>query len=149
MKRHPTALVLVRSRGRILLVRRATAPEKGFWAPPAGHVEPGETARAAAQRECDEEVGAGAVRVGRFLFAFSHDIKLGHRHDAHIFAGTIADARKLRAGSDAAALRWCSLAELRSLEAKKRIELTHYTKQALNQLSSGAIKAKLLKGRWR
>jgi len=42
----------------ILLLRRAgTGLADGHWAPPGGHLEPGETPRAAAVRETREEVG--------------------------------------------------------------------------------------------
>jgi ADP-ribose pyrophosphatase YjhB (NUDIX family) len=41
--------------GRILLVRRARSPAKGFYSLPGGRVEFGETLHAALHREVDEE----------------------------------------------------------------------------------------------
>ena len=41
--------------GRILLVRRARSPAKGFYSLPGGRVEFGETLHAALHREIDEE----------------------------------------------------------------------------------------------
>ena len=41
--------------GKILLVRRARSPAKGFYSLPGGRVEFGETLRAALHREVDEE----------------------------------------------------------------------------------------------
>lgn len=46
--------VLVRD-GQVLLVRRRNPPDAGLWGFPGGHVEPGETALAAAVRELHEE----------------------------------------------------------------------------------------------
>lgn len=45
--------------GRILLVRRARAPGKGFYSLPGGRVEFGETLHAALHREVDEETALG------------------------------------------------------------------------------------------
>ncbi|MBK4214832.1 NUDIX domain-containing protein [Paracoccus caeni] len=41
----------------VLLVRRRNPPDAGLWGFPGGHVEPGETALAAAARELAEETG--------------------------------------------------------------------------------------------
>lgn len=50
--------LLVRSPGGLALLRRAgTGLADGCWAPPGGHLEPGETPREAAVRECAEELG--------------------------------------------------------------------------------------------
>jgi 8-oxo-dGTP diphosphatase len=43
--------------GRILLVRRARSPAKGFYSLPGGRVEFGESLHAALHREIDEETG--------------------------------------------------------------------------------------------
>jgi len=42
---------------RALLVQRRNPPDAGLWGFPGGHVEPGETALAAAARELAEETG--------------------------------------------------------------------------------------------
>jgi len=43
--------------GKILLVKRAKAPQKDLWAIPGGAVKLGETLQAAAERETREETG--------------------------------------------------------------------------------------------
>jgi 8-oxo-dGTP diphosphatase len=49
---------------KILLVRRARPPAKGFYSLPGGRVEFGETLHAALQREVDEETGLTIEIVG-------------------------------------------------------------------------------------
>ena len=44
----------------VLLVERGKPPLIGLWSPPGGHIEAGETARAAALREVREETGVEA-----------------------------------------------------------------------------------------
>lgn len=52
-------------RGRdVLLAQRAKGVAAGLWSLPGGHVEPGETARAAALREIMEETAISAKIVG-------------------------------------------------------------------------------------
>ena len=59
----PTGVhVLCRREGRVLLMRRAgTGFFDGLFSLPGGHVEPGESERAAARRELREETGFAAV----------------------------------------------------------------------------------------
>jgi len=43
--------------GKILLIKRATVPFKGYWALPGGRVDPGETVVQTVVREVKEETG--------------------------------------------------------------------------------------------
>jgi 8-oxo-dGTP diphosphatase len=50
--------------GKVLLVRRARSPGKGFYSLPGGRVEHGESLHAALAREVDEETGLKIDIVG-------------------------------------------------------------------------------------
>ena len=50
--------------GKVLLVRRARSPGKGFYSLPGGRVEYGETLQQALAREVDEETGLKIDIVG-------------------------------------------------------------------------------------
>jgi len=53
---------------RVLFCRRATEPAKGYWGPPAGFVELGETLEEAAVRETREEAGITLDPASLILF---------------------------------------------------------------------------------
>lgn len=66
--RHPPSIVLLpmQADGRVVLVRQFRPTiERKMWELPAGSVNPGESAEAAAARECEEEIGLVPTRVER------------------------------------------------------------------------------------
>ncbi|MBP5452785.1 MAG: NUDIX domain-containing protein [Treponema sp.] len=65
-------LLILNSRGEILMEKRAKEPRKGFLALPGGFTEPDETAEEAASRECEEEIGVRPLKVS-YLCAFPND----------------------------------------------------------------------------
>ncbi len=71
--RHPPSVVLipVDEVGRVVLVRQyRPSVDRELWELPAGSLEPGETAEAAAARECEEEIGLVPERVERLRGLF-------------------------------------------------------------------------------
>lgn len=55
--RYTADVVALTAGGDVLLIERDWPPYEGTWALPGGHVDPGETSRAAAARELEEETG--------------------------------------------------------------------------------------------
>lgn len=92
----------------MLVVRRGTEPGRGLWSVPGGRVEPGESDREAVVRELAEETGlvveagdlVGTVVRGPFQIA---------DYACTVVGGT------LRAGDDAADVRWVDAAAFAAL----------------------------------
>jgi ADP-ribose pyrophosphatase YjhB (NUDIX family) len=99
--------------GRLLLVRRATEPGRGFWSLPGGRVEIGETDAVALRRELVEEVGL-TVTVGALLGSVLRPAPGGRTFEIHDYR-CVVDGGTLRAGDDAADARWVSAAEYATL----------------------------------
>jgi ADP-ribose pyrophosphatase YjhB (NUDIX family) len=66
--------------GRILICLRAIEPRRGYWTVPAGFMENGETLRAGAARECQEEALA-QVQIGALLAL----VDIPEAHQVHVF----------------------------------------------------------------
>src|SRR5688572_8339564 len=98
------AAVLIEQDGRVLLVRRAGEPFRGFWTLPAGFINGGEDPAEAAVRECLEETGLN-VRVTRLF-----DIVAGREHpngaDFVIVYHAEVISGELKADDDADAAEW-------------------------------------------
>ena len=69
------ACAILEKEGKILLLRRAIAPQKGKWVMPGGYVDRGEEVHAAAIRETEEECGL-KIRVQGLVGVYSYPGRL-------------------------------------------------------------------------
>ncbi|MER5889905.1 NUDIX hydrolase [Streptomyces sp. NPDC001941] len=111
--RYTADVLALRADGHILLIERDWPPYEGCWALPGGHVDPGETSRAAAARELAEETGvhvpAAALRQIGVWDTPGRDPRGRYvtvAYLAHIPAGTAATA-----GDDARTARWWDICD--------------------------------------
>jgi ADP-ribose diphosphatase len=98
--RHSPSVVLIpfEDDGRVVLIRQFRAPlDREIWEFPAGRVDPGESAEAAARRECEEEIGRvpqQLQRLGAFypapgfcdeqlIFFRAFDLRMPPRDSVH------------------------------------------------------------------
>ena len=101
--------------GRVLLIKRGTAPLQGEWSLPGGMAELGETLRAAAEREAREETGL-IVTAGAVIEVLDRIIpgKNGAPQYHYVLIDFLCtvEGGELRAGGDAADVRWAKESEL-------------------------------------
>jgi 8-oxo-dGTP pyrophosphatase MutT (NUDIX family) len=69
------------------------ARKHGEWGFPKGHLDPGETPRAAALRECAEESGIGALALDGPALEAVYVLRDGRRKLVHYFPAVTAVAR--------------------------------------------------------
>ena len=107
----PTATLICHKNGKILLVKRAMEPGKGYWGLPGGFIERGESPTAAAVRELKEETqldGKVITLLGTcstFNTMFGDILLLGMEVE-------INDWSKLHPGDDAAEAEFFNLTKI-------------------------------------
>lgn len=121
----PSCNALVRDGDRILLVLRGRPPLQGYWSLPGGGVELGESLAEAVIREVSEETGL-RVEPTRFLgYADAINYDDAGRVQFHYvimhFESRLLGGR-LKAGDDAADVRWATPAEARQLQITDTVE---------------------------
>jgi 8-oxo-dGTP diphosphatase len=105
--------------GRLLLILRGHEPGKGLWSVPGGRIEPGETDQQAVVREVFEETGL-EVACGRLLGMVQRPGLAGALIEIRDYAAQVTGG-ELRAGDDAADVRWATAAEAEALDADGRL----------------------------
>ncbi|KLL13130.1 NUDIX hydrolase [Protofrankia sp. BMG5.30] len=98
--------IIMNAAGALLLVQRAREPGRGLWSLPGGRVEHGESDSAALVREVREETGL-EVTVGRLVGRVTRPGPDGAVYDIADYVCDIGGGI-LRAGDDAADVRWCA-----------------------------------------
>jgi 8-oxo-dGTP diphosphatase len=110
--------VVVLEGDRVLLIKRGKPPKLGEWSLPGGHVEPGESLKAAAQREVEEETGLGVAVQALVdvvdLIVPNADGSISYHYALIDYWAETASGR-LNAGSDAADAAWHALADIGQL----------------------------------
>ena len=101
---------LVIDQGKVLLVRRANEPMRGYWTLPAGFVDAGEDPARAVERECKEETGL-VVTASRLLDVIAGQV---HARGADILIVYLADncSGTLVSGDDADQAQFFELSNL-------------------------------------
>jgi len=101
----PCAGVLVIRDDKLLLIRRAIEPYKGWWDVPGGFLAEGEHPEAGAVREVREETGLD-IRLTGFVGIFMDVYETTGEATLNVFyTGEVLGGSEM-AGSDAAAMRW-------------------------------------------
>lgn len=104
----PVVAVVVRRGADYLLgLRPATKHHGGLWEFPGGKLEPGETLAAAARREIREELQVGLAAAGEVLAVIDDGQVELHFMAAELLGEPMPLEHDM--------LRWCDLAELRTL----------------------------------
>ena len=110
--REAVVVVIVRGRHALFIRRGVDVPDPGYWAPPSGTIEQGESQEAAVVREVREEVGLTVRPVARLWQSVSssgtHTL---HWWRAECVAGTLVLDRR-----EIAEARWIDLEEIDALE---------------------------------
>ncbi|MDX5569537.1 NUDIX hydrolase [Streptomyces sp. ID05-04B] len=100
----------------VLLIERGWAPFEGAWALPGGHVDVGETSRAAAARELAEETGVDVdPSILRQLGVYDGPDRDPRGRYVTVAYVAIVDRAVPTAGDDARAARWWPLNNLPQL----------------------------------
>ena len=110
---------IVIDKGAILLVKRDREPAKGLWSLPGGRVEVGESLREALVREVREETGIevdvdGMIGTAERIVRNDEGVIAFH----YVILDYVCTARSvdIKAGDDAAEVRWVPVGEIADLQ---------------------------------
>jgi len=97
--------------GEVLCAQRGTGALRGLWEFPGGKVEPGETPRAALEREIQEEL-ACTIQVGDLITTTDHEYDFGVVSLTTFFCDLVSGAPTL---TEHTSLRWLAPERLNEL----------------------------------
>lgn len=105
-------VVVLRDGDRVLVIRRGPAAERsGYWAPPSGRIEPGETQADAVVREAREELGL-EVRPRAKVWECPTDDR---RYTLHWWTADAAGGELVPDSGEVAEVRWVTAPEFARL----------------------------------
>ncbi len=114
----PAVGAVIVHQGKVLLIKRAKDPSRGYWSIPGGVIELGEKAREAVKREVKEECGI-EVEVGPVLEVVDsiHRDADGRLRFHYVIVDFLAYPREFSVcpSSDAEEVRWFSPEELEGI----------------------------------
>ncbi|MFF3967925.1 NUDIX domain-containing protein [Streptomyces griseorubiginosus] len=112
--RYTADLVVLTPNGNVLLIERDWPPYEGAWALPGGHVDTGETSRAAAARELSEETGVQVAPddLRRIDVWDAPERDPRGRYVAVAYLAVVPDDTQVVAGDDARRARWWPASDL-------------------------------------
>lgn len=102
---------ILSEKGKILLLKRAIYPFRGYWELPGGHVERGEKVEKALKREMKEELGL-PVKIKKLLGVYSHPKRDPRYHAVSIVYFIKKDKEKIRISEEASEFKFFSLKDL-------------------------------------
>lgn len=118
--------------GKILMVKRSKAPQKGKWAIPGGSVKLGETLQEAAEREIKEETGL-TIEANEPVFAFDliEQDSAGNILFHYVIIDLLADYidGEVHPADDVSNAEWFGPEEIESLDIAKT---TRYLLEKMN-----------------
>ncbi|MHC6178017.1 (deoxy)nucleoside triphosphate pyrophosphohydrolase [Glutamicibacter sp. X7] len=103
---------VIEHEGFVLCAQRGSGSLAGMWEFPGGKIEPGETARAALQREIDEELKC-IVEVGEEVTTTTHDYEFGVVTLTTFYCRLLEGEPQLTEHTE---VRWLAPSKLSSLE---------------------------------
>ncbi|MGW1653868.1 NUDIX domain-containing protein [Streptomyces atratus] len=112
--RYTADVIAMRPDGCVLLIERGWDPFEGHWALPGGHVDPGETSRAAAARELLEETGVhvAAADLRQIGVWDQPDRDPRGRYITAAYLTVVPTDTPIIAGGDARTARWWPVDDL-------------------------------------
>jgi ADP-ribose pyrophosphatase YjhB (NUDIX family) len=129
----------------VLLVRRAAPPFTGRYAIPGGFVDEDESLEAAARRELAEETGVRDVYLEQlYTFGDPERDRRGRVVTVAYFALIASDEMPLRAGTDAAEVRWFAVNAVPALAFDHRRILDYALERLRNKLEYTTVGFQLL-----